>query len=379
MVPLTNLDARDKLPCPLEITPKVEGKCKWTNGNVLEFVPTKSLELATKYHLRVTNIAGLLYPLINTLEEDILTPELTISTDTNSFDPVRGLVIKTSAPVDETALASALTLTSANGDKIEAKIARVTDNLGIMSETDFIVTPRSGAFLYASSYGLQVAKGLKPKYGTEALATDFKVLARSADFLSSSEVYRKIYSASGELIDTRSYDTTTSPLIPSENVFFRQTFMAEVGLDKNLFTLKTASGNTVDFSLAYVKQPKYDEHGNNIGEEENKRMIDITPSVSLEPNSIYTFTINKQANSSLASDAVKTYKTAPKLQVVKTAFLSNTESCVYLTNPLGNEYEVYSPEFNRITTVPASKVHDLMLDGQMNWQTNTKTYRCQEK
>lgn len=53
---MTNLDERDMLPCPLTITPKVEGKCKWTAGNILEFVPSKPLESATKYHLSVTNI-----------------------------------------------------------------------------------------------------------------------------------------------------------------------------------------------------------------------------------------------------------------------------------------------------------------------------------
>ncbi len=44
MVPMTNLEERDKLPCPFTITPKLEGKCIWTNTSVLEFIPTKHLE-----------------------------------------------------------------------------------------------------------------------------------------------------------------------------------------------------------------------------------------------------------------------------------------------------------------------------------------------
>lgn len=56
IVPMTNLDERDNLPCPLEIVPKIEGKCQWTNGSVLEFIPTKPFELATKYHMRVSNV-----------------------------------------------------------------------------------------------------------------------------------------------------------------------------------------------------------------------------------------------------------------------------------------------------------------------------------
>lgn len=262
MVALTNLDSRDTLPCPLEITPKIDGKCKWTNGNVLEFVPTKPLELATKYHLKVTNTPGLFYPLANTLETDIITPELLVSTDTNSFDPVQGITVSTTAPVDENALLGSLTLTNASGAKIEAQIAQIKNGENIPSETSFMVTPKSGAFLYTTSYGLSVKKGLKPKYGTEPLATDFSVTVRSADFLSSSQVYRKIYDASGALTDTREYDSMAYSFIPSENVLFRETFMAEVPLDKSLFTLRTASGKTLEFSLAYVKQPKYDDKGN---------------------------------------------------------------------------------------------------------------------
>lgn len=44
MVPMTNLDERDKLPCPLTITPKTPGRCVWTNTSILEFIPSKSLE-----------------------------------------------------------------------------------------------------------------------------------------------------------------------------------------------------------------------------------------------------------------------------------------------------------------------------------------------
>ncbi len=44
MIPLTNLDTRDTLPCPLTITPKVAGKCVWTSTSILEFIPTTPLQ-----------------------------------------------------------------------------------------------------------------------------------------------------------------------------------------------------------------------------------------------------------------------------------------------------------------------------------------------
>jgi hypothetical protein len=30
LIPLTSLDNKDNLPCPVEITPKIAGKCRWT-------------------------------------------------------------------------------------------------------------------------------------------------------------------------------------------------------------------------------------------------------------------------------------------------------------------------------------------------------------
>lgn len=229
VVALTNLDERDKLPCPLEITPKIAGRCQWTNGNVLEFIPDKPLEPATKYHLRVTNVPGLLYPLRGILENDIVTPELSVSTQTGAFDP-RHMIIKTSAPVDADELAKNLTLTDAktgSGTKIEVQIQGIKNEDQTVSETAFLITPKSGSLLYSSNYGVSVKKGLKPKYGTEPIASDFQVMAHSADFLSDSQVFRKIYDASGALSDTHEY-TKEDAFIPSENVFFRQSFMEEI-------------------------------------------------------------------------------------------------------------------------------------------------------
>lgn len=316
VVPLTNLSERDKLPCPLAITPKIEGKCQWTNGNILEFIPNKPLELATKYHLKVSDTLGLLYPLTNTLEDDIITPELSVSTEVNTFDPHQ-MIIRTSAPVDLTELAKNLTLTDVKmgtGTNMGVQIENVKYADKTMSEMEFLITSKSGPLLYSHNYGVSVKRGLKPKYGTEPLAKDFQVVARSADFLSSSQVFRKIYDSSGTLSDTSEYDS--SHPIPSQNVLFRQTFMAEVGLDKNLFTLRTATGLIMDFNLAYVKQDKYDERGNKTGVEENKHMVDLAPMNNLEEGTAYEFIVNKKANTSLPADTVKTYKTAPKFQIL---------------------------------------------------------------
>lgn len=133
------------------------------------------------------------------------------------------------------------------------------------SETRFTIIAKSPSFLYSKTYALTVKKGLKPKYGTEPLAADFTVTAPSRDFLTYSEVIRQIYDASGALSDTKTYDKESHyEYIPSKNAYFRQTFAADVGIDKNLFTLRTKAGKILDFDVAYVKQTKYDDHGNDI-------------------------------------------------------------------------------------------------------------------
>lgn len=53
VIPLGSLSMKDKLPCPIEITPAIEGKCSWTSGSILEFIPSKPLPYATKYEVKV--------------------------------------------------------------------------------------------------------------------------------------------------------------------------------------------------------------------------------------------------------------------------------------------------------------------------------------
>jgi hypothetical protein len=218
---------------------------------------------------------------------------------------------------------------------------------------------------------------LKPKYGTEPLAEEYVTNPKSDDFLSSSQVFRKIYDASGTLSDTREYGNNSyGASIPSKDVFFRLTFMTEIGLDKNLFVLKTSAGKMVDFNIAYVKEDIYDEQGNKTGVKENKKLLDITPKAPLANDTSYQLILSKQANKLLPTDIVKTYQTAKKFQILGQEFLNNTSTCIYFNNALEDEYGMYSSQYEIIQTNPVSKIHDLTLDGEMNYELNSKTYIC---
>ena len=220
---------------------------------------------------------------------------------------------------------------------------------------------------------------MRPKYGNEPLAEEYIIHPKSADLLSDSQVFRKIYNASGTLSDTREYGKDSyGALIPSKDIFLRLTFLSEIGLDKKLFTLKTSAGKVVDFDIAYVKQDTYDNHHNKTGTKENKQLLEITPKTSLENDTSYQLILSKKANNSLPVDIIKNYQTAKKFQILGQQFLSNTKTCIYMNNGLENEYgyDSYSSQSSIIQTTPVSKIYDLVKDEQMDYYSNTKTYRC---
>ena len=214
---------------------------------------------------------------------------------------------------------------------------------------------------------MTIKKGLKPKYGTEPLAEEYIIHPKSADLLSSSQVFRKIYDASGTLSDTRVYGKDSyGALIPSKNIFFRLTFMAEIGLDKKLFTLKTSAGKVVDFDIAYVKEDTYDNHNNKTGTKENKQLLDITPKTSLGNDTSYQIILSKKANNALPADIIKTYQTAKKFQILGQKYMDNTTTCIFVNNTIGeiNRDDFYGDNFlqkSKIKTTPQSQIHDLTL------------------
>lgn len=108
-------------------------------------------------------------------------------------------------------------------------------------------------------------------------------------------------------------------------------------------------------------------------------MIDIQPKTPLEYATDYELIINKKADSAIPSDIIKTYRTAPKLQVLGHTFLSNTETCIYVNTKLSSSNEMYAADYDKIRTVPTSTIHDLMLDEKTDYTTNIKTYRCVQK
>lgn len=333
MVSLTDLDSKDKLPCPLEITPKIAGKCNWTTTSVLEFIPEKSFVWATKYDYKITSKPGMNYDLESTLTGSFSTPDLQVNI-ANTFVPKDYINLSFNYPVLLKDIYDNLSLstpdiknpTSSKWAEIKFKIEPIEK-----SETSFIIKPLIGEFNYTTSYQLNLKAWFKPKYGNIPLQNEFVKTITSTSLVSGIEIFKNIYSDTGSLVDTRI--VTYLEYIPNKDIFFNVSFFEDMPLNKDMFTFKNnTSGKTIDFTISYIKAEKY-ENGKMIPYD-NKQAIKLELKETLQNNSNYSFIISKKANPSLLDDLVYTYNTSPELKVIKYTFIDYSKSCLYVNNKL---------------------------------------------
>lgn len=109
MVNLTNLDSRDKFPCPIEIEPKTEGDCRWISTNAVSFRPKTTWGLSTRYTVRVKPSEALNYPLKNGKESVFETTDfqLTVQKDFRIAD---GISVISNAQITAQELSKAILL-----------------------------------------------------------------------------------------------------------------------------------------------------------------------------------------------------------------------------------------------------------------------------
>lgn len=397
MVPLTNLDERDKLPCPLTITPKIEWRCVWTNTSLLEFVPENYFEWATRYNVQVSDVPWLLHTLSWTLTGEIMTTPLQVYVSWE-FSPLKPIHLWVNFPVSVENLNTSLEFYSgtvywsgSQENKIEVVASPVLDENRKPSETDFMISPKSTSFTYKTNYTVIVRTSLKPKYGTEPLKNDSNFRIRTNNFIHSLQPSQTLLDASWAAIDTEAFPWNTQNMIlPNERLFFLATLDDEVPLDTSLLVLRSKEdGSSVLFDLSYGKYHEYDNKWNITKTLDNKKQLKIVPKVSLKKNAPYELVFLKKSNAAMLSDEVYSFRTAPDLIVSDFKALSNTEGCIYTNNKVEenygyNEYgdaENNIPSKPRITTTPSSRTPSLRFDYEQyvwndSWSSYTKKYTC---
>lgn len=333
MVNFTDLDSRDKLPCPIDITPKVEWKCVWTTSSVVEFIPKTSFAWATKYDYKIKTSSWMNYELENILTWSFVTPELQVNL-ADTFVPKDYINLNFNFPVSNEEITKNLTLltldtkdlSNSKWEELNFKVESVKN-----SETSFLIKPLFWEFSYETNYEIRIKPWLKPKYWNIELKNEFIKNITSTSLISWIQTFKNIYSETWTLIDT--IETTYSnEFLSNKDEFFRLNFYDVVSLDKNLFVIKDEKNNkNLDFKISYLKE-----------ENEKKEIIDNKKSIkleilqNLENDNTYTINILKQTNPSLTKDLTFTYKTSPKLKINLFKFIDYSRSCLYVNNRLDN-------------------------------------------
>lgn len=330
MVTMTDLDSRDALPCPIDITPKVDADCKWTTTSVVELIPKKWFAWSTKYDYTISSKSWMVFELEKNITWSFLTPELSLITN-DTFVPKKGVELNFNYPVDENELSKKIilkTLSWSSKIEIKTKIEKIKD-----SETSFIIKKDNWDFTYDTNYELTVKSSLKPKYGNIALNSDFNKYINSTSLISYNSIYKNIYSNSWVLINNK--DFSWFPYIPNKGIFFNIYFYEEISLNKDMFIFKNnKTGKSFDFDINYIKEEKEEKWVKTT--QDNKMWIKLELNEKLENNSEYSLIISKKANSSLLEDIVYTYKTSPELKVNSFKFVNYSKSCLYVNNDLDN-------------------------------------------
>lgn len=82
VVPLSTLEEREKLPCPVKFVPEVKGRCTWPSGNVLEYRIDGTLDASTEYGVELALTQEFLFPLEKPFGSKFSTTRIRVMTGT---------------------------------------------------------------------------------------------------------------------------------------------------------------------------------------------------------------------------------------------------------------------------------------------------------
>ena len=321
MVPLTNLDIRDTLPCPLKIYPEVSWTCSWITTSVLEFIPDSHFTWATTFNLKVDTTPWLNYVLDDIFEFQITTTDLSVSV-ANHFNPLDGIIVHSNFPIWEDDLLDALSIFQESKENpLDVMIKKSSNN------TRFTLFPSDEVYLYDTHYIVEIQSWLSPRDGNNPLKYEYNSVIRSNSFVHNIRAYSEIRTSTWKLLDTRSFDD----VLPNDNVFFNIYFRDEVPLDPSLFSF-SSHDTDISFDIAYNTIQNSDWE-----EEINKKSIRLSLDESLENSLRYILRVHSDANSHLKEDIALDFRTSDVLTLNSFEFIDYMQACIYVNNQLSQE------------------------------------------
>lgn len=344
MVSLTNLDEKDKLPCPIDIEPKLDWVCKWTTSSVMEYIPKDWFLGATKYKVSVPITSWLLYKLWSGSSVEITTPKLQFYVD-EKFNVKNNIKIRFNFAPNLDILKDKLKL-SEWGKKKDFYLTYDKTN-----ESVVVVNIQWGTYKYWQRYTLEFDKWIMPKYGNMPTLEKIVLNTKSVGFLNKVSVNQNVFSG-WKLINTNSFDDFNN--LPIKNTVLTLNFEEEINvLDKKLFSFEDDKWNKINFTLVYKKEQEYSKSWT-WKIIDNKKVIKLTFLNNLINSKNYKLIVKKDINLNLDKDIVNDFVSSPKFEIRNYKFLSYSKSCLYLNNKI--EWDSWNIRKDLLITSPSSKV-----------------------
>lgn len=367
VLPLTTLDNQDNIPCPIIIEPQIEWKCRWNWWWVLEFVPKKHLEWATKYSLKVKNSSDFFYPLKEEKEITFTTPELKIYTD-NEFSVEKWIELRANFPIDSNEIENKIKIKDVTkNQEIKFRVESIKWN-----ETKYIVKVINWNWNYGKNYYLSIPANINSKYWNIPTSMENQLSISSRKLLNYTSFYWETLSKTWAIINTKNYPDNQK--IGIKNIYIIMSFDKEMELNKDLFEIVDKKWNRAPYEISYEKEASWERW--KLEEKITKKLIKLKFSKNLESWNQYILKLLKKADQNLEKDEEIKFSTAPKLEINSFQFINNSTACLYINNDLWENF--YWIDYNnsnileQITTTPTSTLRWISKDSENRYNEEIK-------
>ncbi len=349
IVNLTDLDSRDKLPCPLEIEPKIEWKCKWLTTSILEFTPKNRFIEATNYKIKITDKKGLLYNLEEKKEITLETPKIEFFTNF-SFNPKNWIIISSNFPVVFESLKEKISLSPESflpdrekgAAKKMKKLEKINIKIEKISNSKFKILLKNDDFEYHKNYSILIKSWVEPKNWSIKTQKDFSKIIKSEKFIRDISVNREIFSSSGTLVDIETYLEKNS--IPTKNIFLNLELREKIILDNSSFSFESENWKKVEILVLNENEKNNKEKDNKEKDNEEKEKNEIFKYKikileKLENNKKYIFKVNKKVNKNFKKDLQEIFYSSKKLKINEIKILNYKKICFYINNKVSQSWK----------------------------------------
>jgi hypothetical protein len=383
VVPLSSLEVRDQLPCPVTFEPAAKGRCTWPSGNILEYRLDGSLDAATNYQVKVALGAEFLYPLQNTFTGSFRTTPLQVlrgsfdESGIQRFSPKNGIPLTFTAPVDLESLSKALVLKNEQGNVVLHRIVP-----SIPEETVshvFAITAEKGALPFSTNFSVSIAEGLMPKPGNMPLKETVNFNARSNAFVSQVNFSRTDWSATGGLLNI--YDVTGEsyipPVKPLLNIYFEEPIdLASLGKSAaQAVKFREKKGDREYICLLTQPQTSVPEFPDSLKMvmKSDLQRLDCQINDTLPYSTEFELVFDTILTPSLSEPVRIAYETPKPFEIYEIVLQKATEMCIYATANIDDTG-------SGVTISPQAKILTIGYNSEnYNYRTNTSAKICPER